>query len=222
MASIARNAFDENLKDIEGLLELHEMKGGNQQGRRYGLEVLNKSAIVLITAFWEAYCEDIASEGLEHLIKHANSGDALPTELKKQIAKELKNSNHELEMWKIADDGWRIYLSDRLESLREERNRRLNTPKSENIDHLFLSTIGIRKISSSWSWSKKMTVARATAKLDKFVELRGAIAHRGQHSQSVKKQQVTDYFGFVKSLAAKTGGAVNSHVRRVTGKRLWV
>ena len=38
------------------------------RGRRYHLEVLNKSAIVLVTSFWEAYCEDIAAEGLAHIV----------------------------------------------------------------------------------------------------------------------------------------------------------
>lgn len=143
MASAARKAFDKNVKDIERLLELHNQIGGAQKGRRYGLEVLNKSAIVLITAFWEAYCEDVASEGLAHIVKHAKSADALPTELKKQVAAELKKHNHELELWKVADDGWRKYLGDRLEALRETRDRKLNTPKTANIDALFLSAVGI-------------------------------------------------------------------------------
>ena len=66
-----------------------------------------------------------------------------------------------------------------------------------------------------------MTVRRARAKLDKYVTLRGAIAHRGTAAASVTKFQVTDYFDFIKRLAAKTGGAVNSHVASVTGMRLW-
>lgn len=221
MASAARKAFDKNVKDIERLLELHNQIGGGQKGRRYGLEVLNKSAIVLITAFWEAYCEDVASEGLAHIVKHAKSADALPKELKKQVAAELKKHNHELELWKVADDGWRIYLGDRLEALREARGRKLNTPKTANIDALFLLAVGINKISDSWRWARKMSAKRASEKLDKFVELRGAIAHRGQHSDSVKKAQVEDYFEFVKSLAAKTGGSVNYHVKTITGKPLW-
>jgi hypothetical protein len=32
--------------------------------------VLNKSAIVLLTAFWEAYCEDLAAEALNHVGDH--------------------------------------------------------------------------------------------------------------------------------------------------------
>ena len=50
MASQARQAFDRNVMDVERLLEIHADVGGDVQGRRFGLEVLNKSAVVLITA----------------------------------------------------------------------------------------------------------------------------------------------------------------------------
>ena len=67
-----------------------------------------------------------------------------------------------------------------------------------------------------------MTVARARKKLDKFVTLRGSIAHRGKSLKGVTKAEVIDYLGFIKQLAAKTGGKVNSHVKSVTGKPLWL
>jgi hypothetical protein len=51
MPSKAKVALDENLGDVERLLELHQEKGGGARGRRYGLEVLNKAAIVLITSY---------------------------------------------------------------------------------------------------------------------------------------------------------------------------
>ncbi len=221
MASKARTAFDKNAKDIQRLIELHEDVSGTGPGRRYGVEVLNKSAIVLITAFWEAYCEDIAAEGLEHIVKHSKSADALPDELKKTIAKKLKKEPHELELWKIADDGWRGYLSSHLEDLKKERDRRLNTPKTDQIDELFKAAVGIEKMSRHWYWPKKMKSDRAKEMLDDFVTLRGAIAHRGQHDTSVTKKNVTDYFEHIKLLVAKTGGEVNKHVLKVTKKALW-
>lgn len=221
MASKARNDFDKNAKDIQRLLDLHKDIGGNERGRRYGLEVLNKSAIVLITAFWEAYCEDIAAEALDHLIEHAKSADALPVELKKKIAKKLKDERHELEIWKIADDGWREYLRNHRDELKEQRDRRLNTPKTANIDELFANTVGLEKMSSYWGLAKKMTPKSASEKLDKFVSLRGAIAHRGRHDTSVTRLNVTDYFDFIKWLVGKSGGRVNNHVKKTTGKSLW-
>lgn len=221
MPSNARQSFDSNVKDIDRLLGFHTHKGGDAKGRRYGLEVLNKSAIVLTTSFWEAYCEDLAAEALGHLVKYAASASALPKELKKRIAKELKDDKNEIAIWDISDHGWKNVLSARLTAMQEERNRRLNTPKTSQIDELFNSAIGILKVSSSWHWPKKMTVVRARAKLDKYVTLRGAIAHRGTAAASVKKHDVTDYFGFIKRLASKTGGAVSANVKSTTGKPLW-
>lgn len=219
MPSEARKAFEANTQDIERLLELHKQQGGDEPGRRFGLEVLNKSAIVLITSFWEAYCEDVAAQGLRHIIDHA-SPSTLPTELKKLVAKELKGDSHELKVWELAGDGWRDVLRARLTSLQEARNRKLNTPKTQNIDELFLSALGLENVSKSWKWPKKMTVERARKKLDRFVTLRGEIAHRGTASKSVKKAQVVDYYKFVRQIGLCTDSTVDSHVKGITGKSL--
>jgi hypothetical protein len=221
MPSKARIALEENLKDVKALLKLHEEKGGDAPGRRFGLEVLNKSAIVLITSYWEAYCEDIAEEGLDAIVAHAKDSDALPKEIKKIVAKELKIDQNELAIWRLSDDKWRTLLRSRLQTLKEARNRKLNTPKHKNIDALFESAIGLANISLKWRWAKKLTAEKARQKLDKFVELRGEIAHRGKAKTSVTKAQVVDYLAFVKKAAGKTGGAVKSHVRKITGHELF-
>lgn len=146
MASQARKAFDQNVKDVDRLLEVHADVGGDAQGRRFGLEVLNKSAIVLITAIWEAYCEDLAAEALEHLVTNVSSGSALPKDLKKKIATDIKADQNDLAMWDLADAGWKARAEARLASLMAERNRRLNTPKSEQIDELFAAAIGLSSV----------------------------------------------------------------------------
>jgi len=222
MPSKARKAFNENFVDIKRLLDIHNYVGGTLRGRRYDLEVLNKSAIVLITSYWEAYCEDIAAEGLEHIVKHSKLATVLPKELKKQLANELKSDKNELALWLVADDGWRTLLSTRLKKMQEDRNKKLNSPKSNNIDSLFMTTLGIPNISDSWGWWPKMTPEKARAKLDKYVDLRGAIAHRGKIAEkSVTKKQVADYFKFINHLAARTGGMVNLYVDKITGIPLW-
>lgn len=220
MASSARIAFDRNAKDVKRLLEIHADVGGDAQGRRFGLEVLNKSAIVLITAIWEAYCEDIAAEALEHLVANTSKGVTLPKELRKKIAAEIRKDQNELAMWDLADKGWQARVCARLQAMTVERNRRLNTPKAEHIDELFANALGLSNVSSSWKW-KRMSSGRAKEKLDKFVALRGAIAHRGAAASGVKKSHVQDYFKHVQRLVGKTGGAVNAHVRHCTGKPLW-
>ena len=185
------------------------------------MEVLNKSAIVLITSYWEAYCEDIAEEGLEFIVAHARTADALPKEIKKILAKELKADLDELAIWRLSDDKWRAVLRANLTKLKEDRNKKLNTPKSGNIDALFESAIGLPNVSVKWVWSKKLTAAKARSKLDRFVTLRGEIAHRDTATTAVTKSQVTDYLNFITKAASKTGGAVNGHVYSITGKKLF-
>jgi len=220
MASKARAAFAKNCEDIDRLLEIHDTLGGSKPGRRRRLEVLNKSAIVLVTAVWEAYCEDIVAEGLAHVVKKAPDSKALPKQLRKQVLAELQADKDELAAWALADDGWRNVLEKRLERLQEERNRKLNTPKTAQIDELFERGLGIPHISASWYW-EGMSKAQAAKKLDDYVALRGAIAHRGSGTGSVSKVQVNAYYGHVTRLVGKTGGKVNSTVKKVTGSALW-
>jgi hypothetical protein len=221
MPSQARKRFDKNAIDIERLMKLHQEKGGALRGRRRGLEVLNKSAIILITSFWEAYCEDIAAESLEYIVKYGVSPESLPKEIKQLVAKELKSNLNELAVWSLCGDGWREILKSRLKILQEQRNNKLNTPKTENIDDLFAKTLGLSSVSSSWRWANKMTAKKASKKLDKYVTLRCEIAHRGIAAKTVTKAQVEDYSDFIKKAVSKTEDAVKSHVGRITGKPLW-
>jgi len=82
------------------------------------------------------------------------------------------------------------------------------------------AALGLDEVSASWKW-KKMSAANAAKKLDEYVSLRGAIAHRGAAATAVTKLHATGFFSFVKRLVAKTGGKVNKHVMGATGKSLW-
>jgi hypothetical protein len=217
MESNAKQKFDKNCEDINKLLEFHELSGGSSRGRRYGLEVLNKSAVVLICAIWEAYCEDIAAEGLEHIVNYATSADSLSEDIKKQVVKYLDKEKHDLKVWKLADEGWRNYLRLMLVNLQEQRNRNLNTPKFDNIDDLFEKSLGINKMSKNWRW-KKMSSHESTAKLDKYIDLRGAIAHRGKAGETVKKHQVNAFLNHVKQIVDIIEQVVFNYVTQMTGR----
>src|SRR6266404_6762364 len=64
MPSKAKMTFDQNCADVDRLLEIHADLAGPAPGRKFGVEVLNKSAVVLICAFWEAFVEVIVAEAL--------------------------------------------------------------------------------------------------------------------------------------------------------------
>jgi hypothetical protein len=220
VTSAAGRKFEGNCRDIDRLLQIHQTEGGTDRGRRVRLEVLNKSAIVLLTAFWEAYCEDVAGEALEYIVRHTKDAGGLPQDLRKAVAKELKEEPHELAVWRLADTGWRTELASRLTALKEKRDRQLNTPKTQQIDDLFKQALGISDLPKSWRW-QRMSARRAGGKLDEFVELRGSIAHRGHGAAGVLKSQVEEYYDHVKHLVEKTDARVRDAIQATTGRVPW-
>ncbi len=211
----ARTRFDGNCQDIDRLLQIHADFGGSDVGRRHGLEVLNKSAIVLLTAVWEAYCEDVAEEAVNLIVDKVASADQLPVDLKRHISKKLDGNNHELAAWRLADGGWRIVVRTNLDEYLASRTGRLNTPRAQNIDEMFKRTLGMDQISKCWKWSR-VNNHRAVEKLDLLVTLRGSIAHRGSGSEGVYLRHVRSYYDHVKQLVAKTDPEVESFIAEFT------
>lgn len=220
LPSKAHRAFKENCADIDRLIDIHSRLTGTAPGRRYDVEVLNKAAIVLITSFWEAYCEDLAAEALEHVVNHSKTAANLPNDLQKAVAKSLKAETHDLAVWRLADDGWRVVLRSRLADLQQERNKKLNTPKAEQIDDLFVRAVGINNVSSRWYWNN-MPAQRAKDKLDGYVSLRGEVAHRGRAARTIHKSAVVDYYSHVWIIVGKTDGYINRVIRSSTGVGLY-
>lgn len=186
MPSQARIAFENNRKDVARLMEIHGDLAGDTPGRKHGVEVLNKSAIVLMCAVWEAYCEDLAAEAVEHLVTNARDASALPKALRKTVASELESDKNVLAVWDLAGDGWKAVLRSRLVDITERRNRSLNTPRSSNIDSLFEEAVGICNVSASWHWHN-VSAATARAKLDGYVTQRGDVAHRSKAADTIQK-----------------------------------
>lgn len=213
----AIETFEENARQVDRLIEIHGVVAGQGPGYKSNVAVLHKSAMVLLTAFWEAFCEDLAAEALEHIVEHAGSASALPKELRKSIASDLEGDSNDLAVWAIADSGWRDVLRKRMAALTTERNRRLNTPKTVQIDELFRKAVGMNLVSSNWRW-KGMKVTQARDKLDTMVGIRGSIAHRGDAESAVVKEDVENYLAFIRRLAAVTHRAVNGFVSDATGK----
>lgn len=216
MTSRAEASFVKNCEDIEELLLIHTDITGEAPGRRRKLGALRKSAIVLMTALWEAFCEDLADEALQHLVAHAPDAQVLPVELRKQVAKELAADKNNLEVWKLAGDGWRSVLVNRLAELQELRNRKLNNPKTRQINDLFRDALGIGKISESWHWNK-MDAQRAAGKLDEYVTIRHEVAHRGSSADRIWKYDVNEYYNHVWRLVEQTAAEIAGVLAGITG-----
>ena len=154
MPSQARSDFDHNYADIERLIEIHEELAGTGPGYKHGVEVLNKSAVVLTSAVWEAYCEDLASEAVDHLIAKLSDPTKLPKELRKRIARELEDNPN--------DPGRLGSCERRLEESSQEPGavdrRRAGSgagtrAKTKQIaPELFEDAVGLTKVTSAWTW----------------------------------------------------------------------
>lgn len=219
--SNAEFSFDvEATPQIDRLLGIHEEIGGSGPGRRYNLEVLNKAAIVLISAFWEAFIEDLAAEVLEHFAKETKDVNSLPLELRKSIAKDVASAKHELSPWELAGDGWREALRSRAKKIKDGNDRTLSTPTSRNVEDFFRTQAGVSDLTSCWHWAGA-PVARNIERLDEFVRLRNAIAHRGGPTDvGVLKKDARDGLNLIRRIAELSLKYVNKKVEQSVGVKL--
>lgn len=205
MRSEARADFAENSQDVQNLLRIHSRLTQPGPGRKYAVDILNRSAIVFITACWEAYIEDVCREVFNSLMDDCKVPERLPSKVRSAVAIGLKSSKNPLEIWRLAGRGWKEVMKKHLQTA----VARFHTPNSENIDELFTKTMSIKKISSSWSW-KGIAPENSREKLDHFIRIRGKIAHRSKHRKPVHKSHVKDYFQHVNRLVEKTDRALEA------------
>ncbi len=224
MPSKAWEKFRENAEDLDQLIDLYNgmetLYADAGDPVPEGMEVLFRSAVVLMVSHWEAYIEDITSEALDHLVSKTKEATSLPKEIKKQVALELKAASNEIEIWKIADGGWKSYIKGRLKNFKEARDKNFNTPKALKTQEFIKIALGLENICRAWS-TDEMTEAEAKKKLDTLIETRGQIAHRGRLDEKLDKAWIEEHIDFLRKLASKTGGEINTHVRKITGSGLW-
>lgn len=209
-----------NMKDVERLLEIHENIGGTAKGRRYGMEVLNKSALLFACANWEAFVEEVAIQAIDHIIIRAADYNSLPKPLLKAAAKQLKEDKNELKVWGLAGDGWKAIISSCRDQVIRDEISTFNTPKPHNIKELFKKLLDIPDICDVWSW-QGISKKSATDKLRSLVEVRGALAHRGELGQAVTKAFVDDRVVFIVRLAVRTSNTVRAAVKKQVGSAPW-
>lgn len=67
MPSDAYAALGSRLQDVDQLMAAHRAVGGSQRGRRYEVIGLNRAAILMLSAHFEGYLEDLMAEALAAL-----------------------------------------------------------------------------------------------------------------------------------------------------------
>ena len=208
--------FIKSMKDVERLLEIHQELTGDAQGRRYRVEVLNKSALVLITACWEAVIEDIASESFDFMLSKASSYSDIPRKVRVLASGSLRNDKDESKVWELAEDGWKTVMKNYKENVLLQ----FHTPDPVKIDELFRRLLGIKSISSIWYW-QKTSVTQTKKRLNDHLNKRHLVVHGTSSDISVTKPQVEQYQEFVHRLAVKTSNHVRKYISSLVGKHPW-
>ena len=209
-----------NLEEVDRLLAIHTKMSGKGPGYKHNVEVLNKSAIILLVACWESFIEDVAETAFSILLGRARKHDLFSARVLTDAAKSLKESKDERAIWKLAGDGWKTVLKDHKATLFEKFTGKLNTPRPSQVDALYESLLGMKSPSFHWHW-QHTTADNARRKLDDLIELRGSIAHRVKASRKIGKIDVRDYIDFINRIASITSNAVRSFVLEKTGKESW-
>jgi hypothetical protein len=207
--------FVANGEEVMRLVGIHEQLTGTGTGRRYNVQILNKSAIVLITATWEAFVEDLAQDGLEFMISSAPAHKVFPQKVLEQVVK----GKSAMDAWDLAGDGWKQALRNNFKEIHGRTIGTFNTPKTEKVNELFEKTIGLPKISDTWHWQKapSKTISK---RLDELVALRCEIAHRVS-SRTVHKRAVGEAEQLILRIGVASSNAVRLHIEGCVGKAPW-
>lgn len=208
------------MEDASRLIDIHTHMGGSEAGRRRGFEVLNKSSVIFLAAAWEAFVEDVATQAIDHLIAKAKDHLSIPLSVRKATAKQIKEHKHELSPWDLAGEGWKANVLKYRDTVIKEEISKFNTPKPYNVDKLFSRVLGIDNLSDNWNW-QGMSKKSSKEKLRKFIEMRGAIAHRGKLPQKITKTYVTGHRDFIARLSVRSANILRKKVKDLSGTPPW-
>ena len=97
MAVLQQNPFiqqwNANVGAVGLLLAIPRKVGGHGPGRRRNIEVLNKSAIVLTVACWEAFVEDLAGNALNFMIERGQDFQVFPEAVRERVGSKCAGLN---------------------------------------------------------------------------------------------------------------------------------
>jgi hypothetical protein len=140
----------DNTDEVSRLVEIHAQVAGIGRGKKGGVEVLNKSAFVLLVACWESFVEELAIAGFDFLLKNAKKADVFPNKVLVLASKKLRQNSDETKVWKLAGSGWKQVLRNHRDRIIKKHTEPFNTPREANINNLFESLLGLKRISKNW------------------------------------------------------------------------
>lgn len=203
MPSKARIAArDYMLPEIEKIISSHKSLRKGQRGPDTHRSIL-RAGVLFLCATWEVYCEDVVREVAKKLLNQFDDPLKLPGDMQNQ----LKAAVHHESMVKstplrLAGTGWRDVYFQEVDSA----CGRFNTPKSDKLNDLFKKWVGCKNISSYWSLG--------APEIDRFVTLRGEIAHKGSEAAVVSREELVHFKAVVSKTINETDDALYGYLRQ--------
>ncbi len=175
-------------KDVTALkneIETNERKNGGKQGKRAHGH-LGRSAVVMLCSALESYIENVMKEVIEeYYIENIKDANALPDSVQSKLC-ELIPTKTPNELFRITGDGWKgVYLD--LFNKNVFSDYGFSSPHVEKINMWMNDYIGIRPLIHF----------KDNALLNKFVKLRGKIAHGGIEAGYIGKHDVDNHIHLV-------------------------
>lgn len=215
------NNFFSNVTEANDLAKIHLEIAGKKPGRKdKKVQILNKSSIVLLTACWETYVEEVVSAGFEFLIENCEAHSNIPSSVLVKSSKQLKDDKDNSSIWKLAGDGWKDILKEYGNEILGQKIDYFHVPRPDNIDTLYENLLGMKKVTSHWKW-KNMNNNAVKTKLNDFIDLRGSIAHKIKTDRNVWKKDVKEYRILLIFISIILHNRVNDFLKLKTGKRPW-
>jgi hypothetical protein len=125
--------FSHNMDEVGRLLDIHQKLTGSGPGRRHNVEVLNRSALVLTVACWEAFIEDLAESAFDFMLRHAKKPTVFPNRVLALASKKLREHRDESKVWDLAASGWRSVLRKHRQAVLRRYIGSFNTPRPKQV-----------------------------------------------------------------------------------------
>ena len=188
------------------------------------MQILNKAAIIFCAAIWEAFVEELVEEAVKHLATHVTNKDNLTPYLRQQIETQCQKliNNDAGRLWDVASKSIGDLIRDnakRVANTVPSTGKEFNTAKTKQVSALIHGCLGLSTVEVNWTW-QGLDCDRAKAKLDKYIEIRGDLAHGKRSISSVPKTTASQMLTHFSLLAAKTDEAIQAHLLAITGVNL--
>lgn len=219
-----------SLADVEALLSFHEKAERPAKGKpTKDHSTLKRAAIVLIYAAWESFFENLIDE-VATALAASDDVSRLPDRVQRMLVDDLRSflvgkRASDLSAGQILATAAGYDWAQRLRALAtleiygdsgdaaDDPAHGLNSADVKNVTRLLQKYCG-EDLLSTVAWAG-MSNEQVTSKLEKIVEMRGAVAHTGRLPDKavLPLALVRDYVRFIEKLAGKLVARVVASLR---------